>query len=35
LVGYLLFFIGYFVLVYKKKNLERSYNCLLYTSRCV
>ncbi|MGX7125710.1 glutamate:gamma-aminobutyrate antiporter [Enterococcus viikkiensis] len=26
LVGYLLFFIGYFVLLYKKKNLERSYN---------
>lgn len=26
LVGYFLFFIGYLVLVFKKKNLERSYN---------
>lgn len=26
LVGYLLFFIGYFVLVYKKKELDRTYN---------
>lgn len=26
LVGYLLFFIGYFVLVYKKKDLKRTYN---------
>ncbi|MGM0213801.1 glutamate:gamma-aminobutyrate antiporter [Enterococcus sp. AZ109] len=26
LVGYLLFFIGYFVLVYKKKELKRTYN---------
>lgn len=26
LVGYLLFFIGYFVLVYKKKGLKRTYN---------
>ena len=26
LVGYLLFFIGYFVLIYKKQNLKRTYN---------
>ena len=26
LVGYLLFFLGYFVLIYKKKNLKRTYN---------
>ncbi len=26
LVGYLLFFIGYFVLVYKKQELKRTYN---------
>ncbi|MBO1305246.1 glutamate:gamma-aminobutyrate antiporter [Enterococcus sp. 669A] len=26
LVGYLLFFIGYFVLIYKKKELKRTYN---------
>lgn len=26
LIGYLLFFIGYFVLIYKKQNLKRTYN---------
>ncbi len=26
LVGYLLFFLGYFVLVFKKKDLKRTYN---------
>jgi Amino acid transporters len=26
LVGYLLFFLGYFILIYKKKNLKRTYN---------
>ena len=26
MVGYLLFFIGYFVLIYKKQNLKRTYN---------